>query len=302
MKKFLFKIWILVLVAFGVGLAMYLYKQGPQFQNQPAEVAVVLEEDVIEAPVVEDRPVQIVTTLSENDKIAAITDEICKGDADCMLPFEYAILSHCPYTSKCVDNVCMIICPEFPQQYDELVPLDIKIETPEIEEVEEEIVEEDIFEEVSAYPSEMNAIANGEWETYRSEKYGVEFGYPAEFEIAEEIHVTYENGTDWYRIWVKNPNVKENPAMLLEINPDGYGPFFPDLNYNLTESTDQGIELLEENMYEPNEYNQDELMFIVAGIFSKTNKNTYSWHFTYNEEGEDYSILFKDILATYKFF
>ncbi|MBU1445758.1 hypothetical protein KKD70_00665 [Patescibacteria group bacterium] len=220
----------------------------------------------------------IYNDLKVNDKIAEITDEVCFLSEDCKLPGEYAMRSSCPYTVKCVNQTCMIICPEFPQVLPE-------IEAPV----------------TLTYPSEMNRIANGEWETYRNEKYGVEFGYPSEFQLEEELHYTYEDGKDWYRIWVKNPDLPENPVMLLEINPDGYGPVFPDKHYDLTQSDNAKVEFLEESIYAPEEYNQDGIMFIVAAMYSD-NENMYSWHFTYQENGEEYETLFKDILATYKFF
>ena len=35
----------------------------------------------------------------------------CSVDSDCKLPMSYALLSHCPYEMKCVDNECTVICP-----------------------------------------------------------------------------------------------------------------------------------------------------------------------------------------------
>ena len=35
----------------------------------------------------------------------------CFFNSDCKLPMSYALLSHCPYEMKCVDNKCTVICP-----------------------------------------------------------------------------------------------------------------------------------------------------------------------------------------------
>jgi len=35
----------------------------------------------------------------------------CEQKKDCILPFDYAIRSSCPYTTRCVNNKCEIYCP-----------------------------------------------------------------------------------------------------------------------------------------------------------------------------------------------
>ncbi|MCD4753702.1 MAG: hypothetical protein K8R40_11575 [Anaerolineaceae bacterium] len=37
-------------------------------------------------------------------------NKTCSADSDCKLPMSYAILSHCPYEMKCIDNKCTVIC------------------------------------------------------------------------------------------------------------------------------------------------------------------------------------------------
>jgi len=43
--------------------------------------------------------------------IAKTTGERCSQDADCITPGEYLVLSHCPYTSKCIEGKCAVVCP-----------------------------------------------------------------------------------------------------------------------------------------------------------------------------------------------
>lgn len=35
----------------------------------------------------------------------------CNQDADCILPFDYAIRSSCPYTTRCIQKKCEVYCP-----------------------------------------------------------------------------------------------------------------------------------------------------------------------------------------------
>lgn len=47
----------------------------------------------------------------ENDKQGKV-DVPCDQKEDCELPFMFAIRSNCPFTSKCIENKCKVICPE----------------------------------------------------------------------------------------------------------------------------------------------------------------------------------------------
>lgn len=48
----------------------------------------------------------------KNYEIAQMTNITCEQDEQCETPGEFLILSHCPYTSKCIDNQCAVICPQ----------------------------------------------------------------------------------------------------------------------------------------------------------------------------------------------
>jgi len=49
---------------------------------------------------------------SEDYTIAEITGESCNVDQDCKTPESYLIRSVCPYTSKCLQNSCAVVCPK----------------------------------------------------------------------------------------------------------------------------------------------------------------------------------------------
>lgn len=48
---------------------------------------------------------------AEDYTVAEVSDQSCTSDADCVLPMDYAIRSVCPYTSRCIENKCTVVCP-----------------------------------------------------------------------------------------------------------------------------------------------------------------------------------------------
>ncbi|MBN2517505.1 MAG: hypothetical protein JXB14_01530 [Candidatus Altiarchaeota archaeon] len=49
----------------------------------------------------------------------------CSSDADCKLPYSYAVISRCPYQIRCSEDACEVFCP-----WDEIVRLDIQDSVP----------------------------------------------------------------------------------------------------------------------------------------------------------------------------
>lgn len=45
--------------------------------------------------------------------VAKVLNETCNIDTDCVTPTDYLIRSSCPYTSKCIDSKCTVVCPTF---------------------------------------------------------------------------------------------------------------------------------------------------------------------------------------------
>jgi eight-cysteine-cluster-containing protein len=44
--------------------------------------------------------------------VAEVLNQTCSIDQDCGTPMNYLILSHCPYTSKCLEGKCTVVCPK----------------------------------------------------------------------------------------------------------------------------------------------------------------------------------------------
>jgi len=45
-------------------------------------------------------------------KIVEVLEEECLSYSDCVLPTEYALSSSCPYSVKCINSQCSIVCPQ----------------------------------------------------------------------------------------------------------------------------------------------------------------------------------------------
>lgn len=58
--------------------------------------------------------------LEDDYKIIESNNQSCSIDNDCETPFEYLIRSDCPYESKCIQNTCTIICPDFEWNWEKL--------------------------------------------------------------------------------------------------------------------------------------------------------------------------------------
>lgn len=55
---------------------------------------------------------RILRKLSTDEyKVVEMTEVSCKTDTECVTPNDYLILSVCPYTSKCIQEKCAVICP-----------------------------------------------------------------------------------------------------------------------------------------------------------------------------------------------
>lgn len=48
-----------------------------------------------------------------NYTIAEVLNDTCSKDSECETPINYLVRSSCPYTSKCIDNKCTVVCPTF---------------------------------------------------------------------------------------------------------------------------------------------------------------------------------------------
>ncbi len=139
-----------------------------------------------------------------------------------------------------------------------------------------------------------------DWKTYRSEKYGVTFKYPATMKIVKEELLNENLGSKWFRLELIDESVPEKPWMRFEVDSDGYGPFFPEINYVVSELSGGDLEISSRTLV-ANENSNDGVVLITTKSIESRNGHWYNWFFSYGEKGADYEPLFVRILSTYQF-
>lgn len=55
-------------------------------------------------------------------KIIDISDRSCQEHFECVTPGKYLVQSNCPYTSLCLKNKCNVICPDYKNTEQAILP------------------------------------------------------------------------------------------------------------------------------------------------------------------------------------
>lgn len=149
-----------------------------------------------------------------------------------------------------------------------------------------------------------SSVPDNGWIKYENDKYDISFSYPSDYEITKDemVYDYPDNPNDWYRIELKHKTATEEPLLIFEIDPDGYGPFFPERTYEISENSSGKIQIDSETDVPAGDYNyqDDGKVLIIPGNLHATNGHYYSWKFYYNEGGEDHEQDLRDILTTFK--
>lgn len=61
----------------------------------------------------DDKSIENLQWLESGYQIIESNNTVCNLDTDCETPSEYLIKSDCPYQSKCIQNICTVVCPNF---------------------------------------------------------------------------------------------------------------------------------------------------------------------------------------------
>lgn len=143
------------------------------------------------------------------------------------------------------------------------------------------------------------------WTQYANENYKVSFQFPGNFTLMQDESMgTGIDGKEWYRIEIVDSLDPKSPRMRFELNPDGYGPWFPDKAYKVTETEDGTVEIGDVTELETDEGLKDGLRWIITTVINSKNGNAYHWHFFYtgDSDGDEiYEPIFKEILGTFRF-
>jgi len=140
------------------------------------------------------------------------------------------------------------------------------------------------------------------WNVYSNDKYKVSFKYPSNFKIVtDEVRFEYPNGKEWYRLEIADETKTERLLMSFEVDPDGYGPFFPDREYKIEETESGQIKIVDIITIEEVENLNDGHTWIKLDLIESRNGNAYFIQFIFKESGKDFIPIFDQILSTFKF-
>ncbi len=100
---------VLILIAFINALDFYFQQQSwrqenAQFEERSRQAASLLSGTSSSETLVE-------TPSSDDYRVEASLGTACQIESDCVLPMDYAMQSHCPFTVKCISGGCAVVCP-----------------------------------------------------------------------------------------------------------------------------------------------------------------------------------------------
>ncbi len=140
-----------------------------------------------------------------------------------------------------------------------------------------------------------------DWKTYSNQEYGLTFKYPNNFEIVEDgIYQKYFNhpkGFNWYRLKLEDKKSDQNPFILIEINPDGWGPQFVSKEYIVIGEGDRLKIMSTEDKARDmtNEINKGKAWLRIGNFLAKSGAS-FSFHLNYDLGSRDYETVFEKII------
>ncbi|MCF6276986.1 MAG: hypothetical protein L3J07_04045 [Candidatus Magasanikbacteria bacterium] len=149
------------------------------------------------------------------------------------------------------------------------------------------------------------AINTSNWKVYTNDSYGFSFSYPEGFAIVKDaVKVIYSGNSsakNWYQITLIDISGTENTYFNIDINPDGYGPFFYDKTYDLSMNSTGKIVVNSIEKILVNEQNTDGKIQIGSNVVKDFNSQEYMFRFGFDEGGKDMEPILKGILNSLLF-
>jgi len=133
---------------------------------------------------------------------------------------------------------------------------------------------------------------------YSNAQNKLDFSYLAGWNLTEETKATYDNGKKWNRITLTSPEPEESSRIIIEINPDGYGPIFSDDIYELKEDAEGQIGIAARKFAEPDDNQNDGWLIATANLDEASNGQSYHFRLENKEGDKDYEKLFESILTS----
>lgn len=100
---------VLILIAFINALDFYFQQQSwrqenADFEERSHQAAYLLSTTNLGETATENQAV-------DDYRVEVFLGTSCQLESDCVLPMEYAMQSHCPFTVKCISGGCAVVCP-----------------------------------------------------------------------------------------------------------------------------------------------------------------------------------------------
>jgi|GEM_PF-3213684 len=135
-----------------------------------------------------------------------------------------------------------------------------------------------------------------DWTHYKYLEHGFMISLPSSYAVSSSTVHTYPDGKQWFRVEGQDIYAPEQPYFIIEVNPDGYGPFFPDRTITLVEKADGGVRNVSSN---GTVAHLDGQTLVNVNPLESRNGNTYTMRWRLNVDESQYDAYVKTL---YKIF
>ena len=157
-----------------------------------------------------------------------------------------------------------------------------------------------ILQQRGATPT-ANSVPSG-WQTYYDEGLSFSVQHPADYTISRLLKTTYSNGKSWYQVRITDPLGKA--SLLIEANPDGYGPIFANEQLTVEKTIDGGLKIIGTELIPLTENNNGTRKVVTVNSIEN-----YDWTISYPNDvsqrgyvqSREFDATLKKMLESFKF-
>jgi len=145
---------------------------------------------------------------------------------------------------------------------------------------------------------------NSELANYKNSVWGFSFQYPADWavvkdDLPKEIRTSNSPNEDLIIGKDVGESKTPRPSIILIINPDGFGPLFPDVKYTI-ERTENGFKIIDEEQIKT-EANFEPGFYQIQAIETYGDQRFMIFFNIDDDQKEGWDVAVKNILSTFKF-